>query len=105
MRSLETKLTQIGNSRGLRLPAELIRRHRLENGVILEEHENHVLLRGTKGTGRLSWEETAKQMVQAGEDWKEWESTDSDGLEYSPWEEIKPSNEKRPAGRKPTGAR
>ena len=105
MRSLETKLTRIGNSRGLRLPAELIRRHRLENGVILEEHESHVLLRGKKGTGRLSWEETADQMAQAPEDWKEWEGTDLDGLESCPWEEKKAPNEKRLVRRKRNAVR
>jgi len=69
MKALETKLTRIGNSRGLRLPAELIRRYQLENGILLEEQENQIILKG-KGVGKkLSWDETARQMAAEEESW------------------------------------
>jgi antitoxin component of MazEF toxin-antitoxin module len=95
MRALDTKLTRIGNSRGIRLPAELIRRHQLEEGVVIEEHDDHLLLKGKNGTGKLSWEETARAMAAEGEDWSEWEGTVADGLETSPWEQVHASNTSR----------
>src|SRR3954468_7246407 len=91
MKALETKLTRIGNSRGLRLPAELIRRYQLENGILLEQQENQIILKG-KGAGKkLSWDETARQMAAQEESWEEWDSATADGLENCPWEYPLPS--------------
>ncbi len=78
MKTLETKLTRIGNSRGIRLPAALIRKHRLEHGVLMEEREGEIVLKPKKASKKLSWEETARQMAAAGEDWSDWEQM-SDG--------------------------
>ncbi len=92
MKSLETKLTRIGNSRGLRLPAEMIRRYRLEEGVLLEEQENQIVIKGTKADKSLSCLETARQMGAEQEDWAEWDSTVADGLENCPWEHPLPQD-------------
>ena len=74
MKTLEAKLTRIGNSRGIRLPAELIRKHHLDHGVLLEEREGVIVLRPKKAPKKLSWEETARQMAESGEDWSDWQA-------------------------------
>ena len=74
MKNLEIKLTQIGNSRGVRLPAELIRKHRLDHGMLLEEREGEIVLRPKKAPRKLTWEETAREMAAAEEDWSGWEA-------------------------------
>lgn len=92
MKTLETKLTRIGNSRGIRLPAALIRKHQLDNGVLLEDGEKEIVLRPKKASKSLSWEETAKAMAADKEDQAEWECTLADGLEDVPWEHPVPAN-------------
>ena len=74
MKTSEAKLTRIGNSRGIRLPAELIRKHHLDRGVLLEEREGEIVLRPKKTPKKLSWEETARQMAESDEDWSDWQA-------------------------------
>ena len=74
MKTLEAKLTRIGNSRGIRLPAELIRKHDLDHGVLVEDREGEIVLRPKKSAKKLSWEETARQMAASHEDWSDWEA-------------------------------
>lgn len=74
MKSLEAKLLQIGNARGIRLPAAMIRKHQLDAGVVLEERDGEIVLRSKQVTKKLSWEETAQQMAAASEDWSDWEA-------------------------------
>jgi antitoxin component of MazEF toxin-antitoxin module len=90
MKTLETKLTRIGNSRGLRLPAEMIRRYHLENGVLLQEQENQIVLKGKRAPKKLSWEETARQTAAEDENWQEWDNTAAVGLETCPWDHPLP---------------
>ena len=81
MKTIELKVTRIGNSRGVRLPAPLLRRYRITDTLILVEHPDEIVLRPkhTKNQ-KLSWEETAKAMAAAKEDWSEWDCTLADGL-------------------------
>jgi exonuclease III len=37
------------------------------------------------GIAKLSWEDTARQMSEAEEDWSVWDSTSADGLRNCPW--------------------
>ncbi len=78
-KSIELKITRIGNSRGVRLPATLLRRYQIEGAVILEERADEIALRPKKQK-KLSWEETAKAMAAANEDWSEWDAVVADGL-------------------------
>lgn len=39
-----------------------------------------------RDTVKLSWEETAREVVAAHESWEEWEVTVGDGLAALPWE-------------------
>ncbi len=86
MKTTELKLARIGNSRGIRLPADLIRRHGLEDGVLLEDRGDSLVLRPKAKPKKLSWEETYKEMAASDEDWSEWDCTLADGLEDIPRE-------------------
>ncbi|MBI4025757.1 MAG: AbrB/MazE/SpoVT family DNA-binding domain-containing protein [Verrucomicrobia bacterium] len=81
MKAIELKVTRIGNSRGVRLPAPLLRRHHITDTLILVEHPDEIVLRPKRTKKqKLSWEETAKAMAFAKEDWSGWDCTLADGL-------------------------
>lgn len=80
MATITTKLARIGNSKGLRIPAPLISKYHLERGVILEESNDGLLIKGAAKPKKLSWEETAREMATDDEDWSAWESM-KDGFE------------------------
>jgi mRNA interferase MazF len=91
MKSVEVKIAQIGNSRGVRLPADVLKRYRMDSVVLMEETAEGIVLRPSGySVQKLSWEETAAEMAAEGEDWSEWESVVGDGLEAIPWEYGKP---------------
>jgi mRNA interferase MazF len=87
MKSSELKIARIGNSRGVRLPAEVLKRYRMDSVVLMEETAEGIVLRPSGPTvKKLSWEETAAEMAAEGEDWSEWDSVVGDGLETITWE-------------------
>jgi antitoxin component of MazEF toxin-antitoxin module len=98
MKAWELQLTRIGNSRGIRLPAKLIRHYGFGGGLAIEARDDGLLLKANR-PGRLSWRETASAMEAAAEDWGEWDSLAAEGLENSPWEmaptEAKTKNSRR----------
>jgi antitoxin MazE len=79
-KSIELKIVPIGNSRGVRLPKEIIERYAIEDTIVLEAHEETLVFRN-KGDKRLSWEDTFKAMAREREDWGDLESTITDGLD------------------------
>ena len=85
MKTLELSLAQIGNSRGVRLPADLIRKHGFERGVVLEDRGHEIVLKPKGGPRKLSWDDTAREMALADEDWTAWEIAGADGLDQVPW--------------------
>jgi antitoxin component of MazEF toxin-antitoxin module len=87
MKTIELTLARIGNSRGIRLPADLIRKHGLEPGMVLEDRGHELVLRPKGGPRKLSWEETAREMVADTADWSDWDSASADGLDLIPWEQ------------------
>jgi antitoxin component of MazEF toxin-antitoxin module len=50
MKTTELKVTRIGNSRGVRLPATLLRRYRIGSVVLMEAKSEGILLRPTGAT-------------------------------------------------------
>ena len=86
MKTLELSLAQIGNSRGIRLPADLIRKHGFEHGLVLEDRGHELALKPKTSPKKLSWEETYQEMAAANEDWSDWDCTLADGLEDIPWD-------------------
>jgi len=86
MRPVELKVARIGNSRGVRIPATTLERYRIGATVVMEERSDGILLRRAEAAvARLSWEETAREMAAAREDWDAWDVTTADGLRDLPW--------------------
>ena len=81
MKTAVLKVSRIGNSRGIRLPVALLRKYHITDTIVAEEKPDEIVLRPARRTRpKLSWEETAKAMAAAKEDWSDWESTSADGL-------------------------
>jgi antitoxin MazE len=81
---LELKVVAIGNSRGIRLPRELLAKYKIGETVVLQVREEGLLLRA-KEDDRLSWEETYREAATEAEDWSDLDATLSDGLDKVPW--------------------
>ncbi len=79
MKTVELSITRIGNSRGIRIPADVLRRCKLGLSVMMEERDGELILRPKK-RAKLSWAETFTEMAAEKEDWSEWETTAGDGL-------------------------
>jgi antitoxin component of MazEF toxin-antitoxin module len=72
MKTTELKITRIGNSRGVRIPAEALRRYAFTDAAIMVEGVDGIWLRPKRqADGKLSWDETAKAMAAASEGWSE----------------------------------
>lgn len=81
-------VTRIGNSRGVRLPARVLRLYGIGDAVLMEEREDGILLRPTGSpVAKLSWEQTAREMASAAEDWSEWDAVLAEGLALAPWDD------------------
>jgi len=91
MKPVELKVARIGNSRGVRLPAATLERYHIGDTVVMEERTDGILLRPRGRAGaKLSWDETAREMAQAAEDWTAWDDALADGLEDIPWDARRP---------------
>jgi len=77
---IEIKVSRIGNSRGIRLPASLLKRYQIEDAVLVQEGTDSITLR-PKHTKKLSWKNTAAEMSRESESWKDFEITVNDGLD------------------------
>jgi antitoxin component of MazEF toxin-antitoxin module len=87
MKTVEIKVTPIGNSRGIRIPAELLKRYRIGESLMMEERSDGLMLYPQKPPAeKLSWDDTAREMAAAQEDWRAWDIAAADGLENVPWE-------------------
>ena len=90
MKTTVLKVSRIGNSRGIRLPAGMLRKYHITDSVIAEEKAHEIILRPARvKQQKLSWEETYRQMAAAKEDWSEWDCTLADGLDEIPWDDAK----------------
>ena len=86
MKHVELKVARIGNSRGVRIPAATLERYRIGDSVVMEERSDGILLRPRGSASRkLSWEDTARAMADASEDWSDWDAVTGDGLDAIPW--------------------
>ena len=80
IRARDIKLVPIGNSKGIRIPKELLRKYGLYNSLLLEETDRGLLLRNKEGS-KLSWENTYKAMANEKEGWDDFDATLLDGIE------------------------
>jgi antitoxin component of MazEF toxin-antitoxin module len=86
MQPIELKVARIGNSRGVRIPAATLERYQIGASIVMEERSEGILLRPHgPASPLLSWEDTAREMAAAAEDWSAWESLAGDGLNEIPW--------------------
>ena len=77
----EIKVSRIGNSRGIRLPASVLKRYQIEDVVLMEEEPDSITLR-PKNPRKLSWAATASEMSRESESWSTFETTVGDGLNH-----------------------
>lgn len=85
LRSRDAKLVPIGNSKGVRIPKELLQKYGLKNSLLLEETDRGLLLRN-KEESKLTWEDTYKAMALEKEHWEDFDTTLRDGLENEDFE-------------------
>jgi antitoxin component of MazEF toxin-antitoxin module len=89
MAMMKLKVARIGNSRGVRLPAESLRRYRIGKAVLMEERAEGILLRPVgPAVEKLSWEDTASEMAESREEWSAWDEAAADGLSDLPWRQA-----------------
>ena len=80
MRTVELKITRIGNSQGIRIPAEILKEYGIGESILLERRPDEIVLR-RKGPKKLSYKETFAEMAAEKEGWSEWDGVISDGLD------------------------
>ena len=80
----DIKLVAVGNSRGVRLPRELLRKYGISDALVLEERSEGILLRGTSGA-KVSLDQTFAEMAAAQEDWSDLDGVAADGLVTLKW--------------------
>jgi len=64
---MKTRLVQIGNSRGIRLPKTVLAEAQLEDEVELKAEPGCIVIRSARRP-RAGWGEAAEKMRQRGED-------------------------------------
>jgi len=79
-RKRDIHLVPIGNSKGIRIPKELLQKYGFKKTLLLEETDKGLLLR-KKDDNKLSWEETFKAMAEEKESWDDFDAALEDGLE------------------------
>ncbi|MDA8409124.1 MAG: AbrB/MazE/SpoVT family DNA-binding domain-containing protein [Treponema sp.] len=86
MKTQELKVARIGNSQGIRIPAETLRRYGIGSGLIMEEREDGILLKPLeRDRVLLSWQETAREMAGPDEDWGALDGASNDGIDDLDW--------------------
>ena len=84
---MKARLIRIGNSRGIRIPRELIRLFDLREGTVLEleERREGILLRVDRGSdSKVPWDVAYQEMaaeVAEAQEWSEWDFTAGDTRE------------------------
>jgi putative addiction module antidote len=84
---METKIIRVGNSRGVRLPRELLELYGFVEGdvVTFEERREGILLRRAAASEEhISYGEAYREMAQEAaerQEWGEWDETAGDGLD------------------------
>ena len=80
MKVIEVAVSRIGNSKGIRLPALILKKYGITDTLLLEQRPDEIVLR-TKLSKKLSWKETFEEMAREKEDWADFEQTTADGLD------------------------
>ncbi len=78
---MQSKLIEIGNSKGIRLPKRLIEKYHLNEKLTLEETNKGILIKADIPDNKLSWDETYREMAKEKEDWSEFDILVADGID------------------------
>ena len=83
---MKARLIRIGNSRGVRIPREMLRLYNLAEGdeIELQERQNGILLHPVSGEAEAlsyteAYREMAEEVAEAAE-WTQWDESAGDGL-------------------------
>jgi antitoxin MazE len=79
LRARDIKLVSIGNSKGIRIPKNLLQKYCFGDTLLLVETEQGLLLK-KKNDQKISWEETYRAMAAEQEDWSDFDIALLDGL-------------------------
>ncbi len=80
LRKKKVNIVPIGNSQGIRLSKDVLRKYGVVDSLILEETDSGIFLRKEEDA-KLSWEDTYKNMSEEQEDWSDFDVTLTNGLE------------------------
>ncbi len=80
MKTIELKVSRIGNSKGIRLPAAILETYGISDSLLLEQRPDEHVLR-TKMRKKLSWKQTFEEMAAQRENWLDFDHTVADGLD------------------------
>ena len=80
---MKTKVVRIGNSRGIRIPKEILETYRLDTGdeLAIDRQSDGILLRPVRAPGFVSREHAYKEMVAEradNDEWSEWDGVAGD---------------------------
>ena len=65
MKTLVLKVSRIGNSRGIRLPAALLRKYHITDTIVAEEKTDEIVLHpGRTSRPKLSWKKPQKPWLR-----------------------------------------
>jgi antitoxin MazE len=79
-KTIELKVIAIGNSRGIRLPKQILDRYAITETLVLEAREEGLVFRNRRDK-RLSWDATYRDMARDRENWTDFDATIADGLD------------------------
>jgi len=65
---MNVSIIRIGNSRGIRIPKEILDRCQVEDAVDLKVEKNKIVLEPLKRVPREGWDQAARQMHEVGDD-------------------------------------
>ena len=83
MEIIKTKLIQIGNSKGIRIPKHILERLKLKNKIelIIDDETKQIHIKSIN-TPRIEWEKAFQKMHEIGED----ELLIDDGINIEAWD-------------------
>jgi len=65
---MRTAIRNIGNSKGIIIPKNILAQCDIENDVTIEVKNNHIIIAATPVPKRKGWEEAFKEMAKNGDD-------------------------------------
>ena len=77
-------VVKIGNSKGIRLPKNILEQCDITDNIELEVHNKEITLKSIKKTIRDGWEEKFKKMAENGDD--KLQIDDSIDIDMKNWE-------------------